>query len=303
MQPAPLSSTAPAPSRAARTMRLLGAAVLLAGIALIAHEVWSGVHDADSALADALLGGMFAAAATAVGGLPVLFSHTISERTQDSLYGFGAGVMLAACAFSLALPGIEAAKAQGASDFFAPATIGLAMLLGAGLLLLMDRTLPHEHFIKGLEGKGSARLRRVWLFVFAIALHNLPEGVAIGVAFAGGESASAGALSIGIAIQDVPEGLVVALALVGAGYSRIRAVLIAAGTGLLEPLGAVIGVLVVEYSVALLPWGLGFAAGAMLFVISHEIIPESHRKGHEVSATVGLMLGFVLMMVLDTALG
>src|SRR5690606_38524576 len=131
------------------------------------------------------------------------------------------------------------------------------------LLLILDRALPHEHFIKGVEGAMAAKLRRIWLFVFAIALHNLPEGLAIGVAYAGTDVARASALTMGIAIQDIPEGLVVAVALVGVGYSRLRAILLAAGTGLLEPVGAVIGASLVEYSAAMLPWGLGFAAGAM----------------------------------------
>jgi ZIP family zinc transporter len=146
-------------------------------------------------------------------------------------------------------------------------------------------------------------LRRTWLFVFAIALHNVPEGLAIGVGYAANNGLRADALATGIAIQDVPEGLVVAVALLAAGYSRVFAVLIGMASGLVEPLGAVLGAAVVGHSAMLLPWGLGFAAGAMLFVISHEIIPESHRKGHEAFATSGLMIGFVLMMLLDTALG
>jgi len=181
--------------------------------------------------------------------------------------------------------------------------MGAAILLGALVLLLMERLLPHEHFIKGVEGQTSRTLRRTWLFVFAIALHNLPEGLAIGVGYASGDTMRAGALATGIAIQDVPEGLVVAVALLAAGYKRWLAVGLGMASGLVEPIGAVIGAAVVSYSASLLPWGLGFAAGAMLFVISHEIIPESHRKGHEAWATGGLMLGFVIMMVLDTALG
>ncbi len=299
----PLESVDPPLSRAVRVRRGLGLCIVGAGILILMHDVWVGMWRADSAVMDAFLGGMVAAGATALGAIPVLFSQRLSERTQDTLFGFGAGVMLAACAFSLVIPGIAAAQAQGAGQWGAPGIVAAAVLIGAAFLLLMDRVLPHEHFIKGLEGREAARMRRTWLFVFAIALHNLPEGLAIGVAFAGTTGPQAGALTTGIAIQDVPEGLVVALALVAAGYSRIKSVLIAAATGLVEPLGAVIGATLIEYSASLLPWGLGAAAGAMLFVISHEIIPESHRKGHEVSATVGLMIGFVLMMMLDTALG
>jgi ZIP family zinc transporter len=251
----------------------------------------------------ALWGGLAAALATALGTVPVLLSQRLSERTQDTLFGFGAGVMLAACSFSLIIPGIQAARAGGAGAWAAGGTVGAAILLGALVLLLMERWLPHEHFIKGVEGGQASRtLRRTWLFVFAIGLHNLPEGLAIGVAFAGGDALRAGALATGIAIQDVPEGLVVAVALLAAGYRRSLAVGLGMASGLVEPVGAVLGAAVVSYSVSLLPWGLGFAAGAMLFVISHEIIPESHRKGHEAWATGGLMVGFVIMMLLDTAL-
>ena len=196
-----------------------------------------------------------------------------------------------------------AARAAGAGGWAAGGTIGAAILLGAAALLCLERWLPHEHFIKGVEGQASRTLRRTWLFVFAIALHNLPEGLAIGVAHAGGDPLRANALATGIAIQDVPEGLVVAMALLAAGYRRALAVGLGMASGLVEPLGSVLGAAVVSASVSLLPWGLGFAAGAMLFVISHEIIPESHRKGHEAWATGGLMVGFVVMMLLDTALG
>ncbi len=279
-------------------------AILLGVGVFFLHSVWFSLRDPQSHVAQALVGGLIAAAATAAGALPVLFSQRLSERTQDSLFGFGAGVMLAASAFSLVVPGIAAAQNLGYGTTMASLVVGLAILLGGALLLTIDHVVPHEHFIKGVEGHAAAmRLRRTWLFVFAIALHNLPEGLAIGVAYAGTDLARASALTVGIAIQDIPEGLVVAVALVAVGYSRVRAFMLGAATGLIEPVGAVLGAAIVEYSAAMLPWGLGFAAGAMLFVISHEIIPESHRKGHEVSATVGLLLGFVLMMFLDTSLG
>lgn len=290
-------------ARAVRVRRAVGALILLVGALLLLRSVWQDIWNPGSQVAEALVGGMVAAGATALGALPVLFAQQLSERAQDSLFGFGAGVMLAASAFSLVVPGIAAGEALGYSAALASAVIGMAILLGGALLLCIDRAVPHEHFIKGVEGISAARLRRTWLFVFAIALHNLPEGLAIGVAYAGTDMARASALTMGISIQDIPEGLVVAVALVAVGYSRMRAVLLAAASGLVEPVGAVLGATIVEYSAVMLPWGLGIAAGAMLFVISHEIIPESHRKGHEVSATVGLLSGFVLMMFLDTTLG
>ena len=194
------------------------------------------------------------------------------------------------------------AAQEGHGPWAAGAIMATAILLGGAALLAVDRVLPHEHFIKGREGVEVKRLRRTWLFVFAIALHNLPEGLAIGVGYAGNDVARGTALAIGIAIQDIPEGLVVALALLSAGYSRTFSVLLGMASGLIEPIAAVFGAAVVVWSAPLLPWGLGFAAGAMLFVVSHEIIPESHRQGHEAYATAGLLVGFVLMMVLDTAL-
>ena len=283
----------------------LGLAIAAAGALVLASEFWAFVT-ARPVVWNAFVGGSVAALATALGTVPVMLSQRLSERVQDTLFGFGAGVMLAASAFSLIIPGLDAARAQGLDGWGAGGVIGASILLGGAALMLMDRLLPHEHFIKGREGMdGHAvrKLRRTWLFVFAIALHNLPEGLAIGVGYAGNDGLRANALATGIAIQDVPEGLVVAVALLAAGYRRWLAVALGMASGLVEPLGAVLGAAVIGWSAALLPWGLGFAAGAMLFVISHEIIPESHRKGHEAFATGGLMLGFVLMMVLDTALG
>jgi ZIP family zinc transporter len=281
-----------------------GLAICAAGVLAACALVWHGLQHQPAALR-ALLGGGVAALATALGALPVLLTQRPSERVQDTLFGFGAGVMLAASAFSLVIPGLEAARTAalfGGSAWAAGGTVGAAILLGGLALLALDRWLPHEHFIKGREGASAQQLRRTWLFVFAITLHNLPEGLAIGVGYAGNEGLRANALAIGIAIQDVPEGFVVAAALLAAGYGRGFAVALGMASGLVEPLGAVAAAAVIGHAAVLLPWGLGFAAGAMLFVISHEIIPESHRKGHEAFATAGLMLGFVLMMVLDTAL-
>lgn len=284
----------------------VGFAISVIGIWALFSQLWAYAQQQPVVL-QALVGGLAAALATALGTLPVMFSQRMSERTQDTLFGFGAGVMLAACAFSLILPGMAAVRSQGmwgGSGFAAAAVIGLAILLGAAIMLGIDRMLPHEHFIKGREGMDvdtARKLQRTWLFVFAIALHNFPEGLAIGVGYAS-NGAAGNALATGIAIQDVPEGLVVAVALLSAGYSRKTSVILAMLTGLVEPVGAVIGAAIATASIGILPWGLGFAAGAMLFVISHEIIPESHRKGHETYATAGLMLGFVLMMFMDTAL-
>jgi len=287
-----------------RPREWLGLLIVSVGAVVLLAQFWDLVAERPG-VRSALLGGSVAALATALGTVPVMFSQRLSDRVQDMLFGFGAGVMLAACAFSLIIPGLEAARERSDNAWVAGGVVGAAILLGAAVLMAMDKVLPHEHFIKGREGVDSQmarKIRRTWLFVFAIALHNLPEGLAIGVGYAANDGVRANALATGIAIQDVPEGLVVAVALLAAGYRRRFAVGLGMASGLVEPLGAVIGAAVVGYSAALLPWGLGCAAGAMLFVISHEIIPESHRKGHEAFATSGLMVGFVLMMMLDTAL-
>ena len=288
-----------------RGQRALGFLVAVAGLAAMAGETlgnfsrWIG---ANPAVAPALIATAFTAAATGVGALPVLAARVLSRKAQSSMLGFGAGVMLAATAFSLVVPGIEAAAVLAQSRFAAVAIVGLALALGGLAMLGLDRALPHEHFVKGVEGGRAGELRRIWLFVAAIALHNLPEGLAVGVGFGGGDINNGIPLALGIAVQNIPEGLVVAVALVAAGYTPRFGAAIAALTGLLEPLGGLFGAGALGVSETMLPWGLGFAAGAMLFVVSHEIIPESHRNGHERHATLGLIAGFVLMMSLDTAL-
>ena len=294
--------TGPPEHGSALRWRLLGGAALAAGAAVLLYAGYQSLPGGDPRLRGALLGGLMAALATALGTVPVLLSHQMSQRTYDTLLGFGAGVMLAASACSLVIPALAAAKLQGAGPWGAGGIVGAGILLGAAALLAVDRAVPHEHFVKGLEGPEAKALKRVWLFVLAISLHNLPEGLAIGVAFAGPDPVGALALATGISIQDVPEGMVVALALRGVGYGRGMSAGLGVLSGLVEPVAAVLGVLVMALSVSLLPWGLAMAAGAMLFVISHEIIPESHRQGHEAHATAGLMVGFVVMMLLDTAL-
>ncbi|MDB5931037.1 MAG: zinc/iron permease [Polaromonas sp.] len=283
--------------------RMLGFAIFLGGAMVLAGQIFHALPMSDPRMRGALIGGGMAALATALGTLPVLLSQQISQRTYDTLLGFGAGVMLAASSFSLIIPALASARAQGAGSWGAGGIVSAGILAGAMLLMLIDRVVPHEHFIKGLEGPQARAMKRVWLFVIAISLHNLPEGLAIGVAYAGTDPIAALALATGISVQDVPEGMVVALALRGIGYSRLASAGIGALSGLVELVAAVLGVALISISASFLPWGLAAAAGAMLYVISHEIIPESHREGHESFATGGLILGFVIMMLLDTSMG
>lgn len=239
---------------------------------------------------------------TGVGAVPVLFGRKVSRKASDTMLGFAAGVMISASFFSLILPGIAAATEQGHGTFTAALIAGGGIALGAAAVAMMNEALPHEHFIQGREGAEAEALAKIWLFVLAITIHNFPEGLAVGVGFGGGNVTNGLSLASGIGLQNAPEGLAVAMALRGQGYSRRKSFLVALATGLVEPLGGGLGVLAVHASTAILPWGLTFAAGAMLYIISHEIIPETHRSGHQNAATAGLILGLVLMMVLDVTL-
>ena len=248
-------------------------------------------------------GSLAAGLMTTVGAAPVLLGQVPGPRLRDTALGFAAGVMLAASFFSLIVPSLDVSE-RLYGDGAIPAAIAVGgILLGAGAVAFLNRVLPHEHFVQGREGPEAASLRKVWLFIIAITIHNFPEGLAVGVGFGGGDIANGTALATGIGLQNAPEGLAVAVALMGEGYTKLRAFTIAALTGLFEPVGGLIGAAAVSVSEPILPWGLCFAAGAMLYVISHEIIPETHRRGFQNEATTGLIVGLCLMLFLDVWLG
>ncbi len=242
--------------------------------------------------------------ATTLGALPAVFIRSISERTKDLFLGLSAGVMLAATAFSLIEPSIGFFRTQysiGMTSVFG----GTMVLLGGYIIHLGNRMIPHEHFLgnKNLDAdKSSKTIKKIWLFIFAIAIHNIPEGFAVGTALGSGQSHISLPVLIGIGFQDIPEGLVVALALRALGYSTKDAFVVAGVTGLIEGVSAIVGSVAVLLVQTILPWTLAFAGGMMLYVISHEMIPESHRNGYEKHATAGLMVGFVIMMLLDVLL-
>jgi len=252
----------------------------------------------DGGLSRALRGGALCALATAIGATPVWVVKRLPQQLSDGLLGFGAGVMLAATAFSLILPGLDAAGRAGYSAWRAAGLISAGVMLGALALLALDRVAMDDP----RDANRHLVPSRVMLFVLAIVLHNVPEGMAVGVAAGGGLSGAEG-LAMGIALQDIPEGLVVALILVGAGMARSKAVFIGALSGVAEPVAAVLSAWAVGISSLLLPWGLAFAAGAMLIAVGHSVIPESNRHGNGTTASLGLAVGFCLMMALDTALG
>lgn len=282
--------------------QFIGALVVLAGLVLLLMQASVALRSVlEPHLWQALHAGSLCALGTALGAVPVLCLRSISGRLSDSLLGFGAGVMLAATVFSLLMPGLAAAGDLGFSKWAAGGLMSVGLLLGASGLFGLGKLLPQARLELDSQSDELIITPRVVLFVIAIVLHNIPEGMAVGVA-AGAGLAGADSLALGIALQDIPEGLIISLVLAGCGMSRGKALLIGAASGLVEPVFALLCAWLVQVSALLLPWGLALAAGAMLFAVVHEIIPESHRKGHETAATLGLAAGFCLMMVLDTAL-
>lgn len=278
-------------------------ALLAVSVLLISGIIDGLQHQDTTVLRWGFTAGLAGFAATAIGALPAVMINRLSSRSEDALLGFSAGMMLAASAFSLILPGIDAAEKLLGNAMSGALLVALGLGLGAMLMLGLDYFTPHEHDHIGPCGPCPERVNRVWLFVLSIALHNLPEGMAMGVGFAGGDFAVGLPLASAIALQDIPEGLAVAVALRSAGLSPINAALIAAATGFMEPLGALLGLGLAGGWALAYPLGMGLAAGAMLFVVSHEVIPETHRNGHQTPATLALMVGFAVMMVMDTALG
>lgn len=247
-----------------------------------------------------ILASGLAGLASGIGALPALFFRNVPDKVLNTMLGGAAGVMLAATSFSLIVPGIENGNALWPG--YGVYVVLVGMLVGAVVLDRVDKWLPHEHFFIGHEGPDS-KLKKIWLFIIAITIHNFPEGLAVGVGFGGGDIGAGTSLAIGIGLQNLPEGLAVAMPLLALGYSRWSAIGIATLTGLVEPVGGVLGVGAVTLFSPVLPFGLAFAAGAMLFVISDEIIPETHSKGKSRLATFGVMIGFVIMMAMDNLLG
>lgn len=280
--------------------RAIGFGICGVGFLVLLGSMVEQLMNANPKMMAALMGGGTAAAATALGTLPVLFAQNFTKRTYDCFLGFGAGVMLGATAFSLVIPALAAAKASGAGSWEASLMAGAGIMAGAGAILMMGRVVRTEGILTS-EAENIS-LRRAWIFVWAVALHNLPEGLAIGVAYAGIDVEKATSLATGVSIQDVPEGLVVALALHTVGYSRLTSVAMGMVSGLIEPIAAVFGVALIGISAGLLPFALAAAAGAMLLVIVHDVIPESQQAGNGTQASVALVAGFILMTVLDTAL-
>jgi len=270
--------------------------------------LWQAFLEA-SPVVQALLATLFTWGMTAAGALPVFFTDRENRRLLDVLLGFTGGVMIAASFWSLLAPSIEMARDLSVPAWF-PAAVGF--LLGAVFLRGTDMILPHLHLNAPMnEAEGiSTTWRRTTLLVLAITLHNIPEGLAVGVAFGalayGFDNASLGAaiaLAVGIGIQNFPEGMAVAMPLRREGMGRFKSFWYGQLSGAVEPVAGVIGAAAVLFWQPVLPYALAFAAGAMIFVVVEEVIPEAQRSGHADAATLGVIGGFTVMMVLDVALG
>ncbi len=247
--------------------------------------------------------------ATALGAATVFLTAKPNQKMMDSMLGFAAGIMIAASYWSLLAPAIEMSQGRSLPAWFPPL---VGFLLGGVFLRLADKLIPHIHMGISSDHKEGVKTnwRRSTLLIGAVTLHNIPEGLAVGVAFAaaasqetGGVPIAAVALSIGLALQNMPEGMAVAIPLRREGLSRFKSFMWGQFSGMVEPIAGVLGATVVVASQSLLPYALGFAAGAMIFVVVEELIPEAQRHGNTDVATMGSLIGFALMMVMDVAIG
>ena len=237
--------------------------------------------------------------ATVIGALIGFIFKNISHKFSDIVLSFAAGVMLAAAMLGLIIPSLEYGGKYGILITVA------GIFVGAVCLNLIDKLVPHLHKIVGVEPEShhNANLSKVLLFVLAIAIHNLPEGIAAGVGFGSGDTTQALIIAGGIALQNIPEGMVIIAPMLAAGISPRKTFILAMITGLVEVVGTLIGYFAVSISTAILPFALAFAGGTMLYVISDEMIPETHAHGSERGATYALLIGFCVMLVTDVLLG
>lgn len=240
-------------------------------------------------------------------GMVFLMKNTMNKKVEKILLGFASGVMIAASVWSLLIPSINMAEEQGKVAWI-PATIGF--LFGIVFLLTLDSLIPHLHLESDKPEGINSKLKKTTMMVLAVTLHNIPEGMAVGVTFAGAIIGNAGitmagafALAIGIAIQNFPEGAIISMPLKSEGMSKPKAFLCGTLSGIVEPIGAVITILLTNAVVPILPYLLSFAAGAMIYVVVEELIPESQAGEHSNIGTIGVAIGFAIMMILDVALG
>ena len=257
---------------------------------------------------DVFLGLIIPFLGTTLGSAMVFFmKNKINNKVEKILLGFASGVMIAASVWSLLIPSIDMAEEQGVIAWI-PATVGF--LLGMLFLLVLDSVIPHLHLNSNKPEGMKSKLQKTTMMVLAVTLHNIPEGMAVGVVFAGAISQNSGitlagafALAIGIAIQNFPEGAIISMPLKSEGTSKLKAFWYGTLSGIVEPIGAILTIALTNLVVPVLPYFLSFAAGAMIYVVVEELIPESQAGEHSNIGTVGVAIGFVIMMILDVALG
>ena len=240
-------------------------------------------------------------------GMVFLMKNKINKKIEKLLLGFASGVMIAASIWSLIIPALDMAEEQGVITWV-PATIGF--LLGICFLLVLDSIIPHLHLNTDKPEGLKSKIQKTTMMVLAVTLHNIPEGMAVGVVFAGAMAQNTGitmagaiALAIGIAIQNFPEGAIISMPLKSEGMSKSKAFLYGTLSGIVEPIGAILTICLTNLVVPILPYLLSFAAGAMIYVVVEELIPESQTGEHSNIGTIGVAIGFVIMMILDVALG
>ena len=240
-------------------------------------------------------------------GMVFLMKNKINKKIEKLLLGFASGVMIAASIWSLIIPALDMAEEQGIITWL-PATIGF--LLGICFLLVLDSIIPHLHLNTDKPEGLKSKIQKTTMMVLAVTLHNIPEGMAVGVVFAGAMAQNTGitmagaiALAVGIAIQNFPEGAIISMPLKSEGMSKSKAFLYGTLSGIVEPIGAILTICLTNFVVPILPYLLSFAAGAMIYVVVEELIPESQTGEHSNIGTIGVAIGFVIMMILDVALG
>lgn len=276
---------------------LILSAIILAGVVVIAGVLYLLFG---KTIAIGFIASLLAGLATGAGASIALFFKEVPTKVYNTMLGAAAGIMLAATAFSLIVPGMEFGNMLWPGRGLLAVTLG--MIIGGVFLDLADRRLPHIHLDNTLSEPSQLTLRKVWLFIIAITIHNFPEGLSVGVSFGVDDINNGIALAIAIGFQNIPEGLAVSLPLVALGYDAKKSVLIGTLTGLVEPVGGLLGLVAVSLFHPILPVAMGFAAGAMLFVISEEIIPETQSSGKARYATYAVLGGFIVMLLLDNML-
>lgn len=248
-----------------------------------------------------LLASVIAGLVTGIGGFMIFLKKKYTKENINIMLNIAAGIMLAASFFSLLVPGMEAIMGFHTDRYISGLWLIGAIFSGVALVWLLNELLPHEHNVVGHHGPHLG-VRGAWLFIIAISIHKFPEGLAVGVAYSGGQLMNPDSLTVGIALQNIPEGLTVAISLVAVGYSKLKAAIYAMCTGLVQPVGALVGLWTMEISDKIIPLGMALAGGTLLFVIVNEILPETYDTKKSQKAAFAVFLGFIFMTYINVVL-